>query len=296
MKFTVTTEVDPASDTRCGSCPQIRAGKDHDHCRLFDDAVLVFDSGHWRTDKCVIAGQRAELALLRASRAVTSPPADSGYLGFRVGARPIAIPAEHRADVPMCVAGCKLFSDGWDHHRDCRYAAWMRGDDLAVEPAPPALLDLRTVRMDSEHAEPDTLIANADLYDTGRNPTEHHASVEKGEKFTVERVAADHGHGPRVKVLLDGGSGVFIAAMQPAHVVPRVVKHACPRCDEGMREIIIEWDQDSVQTATRLGADGTAIVEIGSESTIYTPNAYRFVRADVPPPSEWCDGKGSVQP
>lgn len=70
MKFTVTTEVDPASDTRCGSCPQIRAGKDHDHCRLFDDAVLVFDSGHWRTDKCVIAGQRAELALLRASRAV----------------------------------------------------------------------------------------------------------------------------------------------------------------------------------------------------------------------------------
>lgn len=95
-----------------------------------------------------------------------------------------------------------------------------------------------------------------------------------------------------MKVLLDGGSGVFIAAIQPAHVVPRVVKHACPRCDEGMREIIIEWDQDSVQTATRLGADGTAIVEIGSESTIYTPNAYRFVRADVPPPSEWCDGKG----
>ena len=165
--------------------------------------------------------------------------------------------------------------------------------DEPKQPAPPALLDLRTVRMDSEHAEPDTLIANADLYDTGRNPTEHHASVKKGEKFTVERAAADHGQGPRVKVLLDGGSGVFIAAMQPAHVVPRVVKHACPRCDEGMREIIIEWDQDSVQTATRLGADGTAIVEIGSESTIYTPNAYRFVRADVPPPSEWCDGKGA---
>lgn len=167
-----------------------------------------------------------------------------------------------------------------------------------AQPAPPALLDLRTVRMDSEHAKPDTLIADADLYDTGRNPIEHHASVERGEKFTVERVAADHGHGPRVKVLLDGGSGVFIAAMQPAHIKPEqdkpagVVKHACPRCDEGMREIIIEWDQDSVQTATRLGADGTAIVEIGSESTIYTPNAYRFVRADVPPPSEWCDGKG----
>lgn len=294
MKFTVTTEVDPASDTHCGSCPQIRSGKDHDHCRLFDDAVLVFDSGYQRTDKCVIAGQRAELALLRASRAV--PPVDPAYLGFCVGARPLA---DH---VPSCEAGCKLFSDGWDHHRDCRYAAWMRGDDLAVETAMPALLDLRTVRMDSEHAEPDTLIADADLYDTGRNPTEHHASVEKGEKFTVERAAADHGQGPRVRVLLDGGSGVFIAAMQPAHVVPRVVKHACPRCDEGMREIEfikdLSWpDGFAVKAGSLLRVRDVTAGGVNLESSNHgisegPGRLYRFVRADVPPPSEWCDGKG----
>ena len=101
--------------------------------------------------------------------------------------------------------------------------------------------------------------------------------------------------GKRVWIKPNDGKKWLVTALQPA----RVVKHACPRCDEGMREIIIEWDQDSVQTATRLGADGTAIVEIGSENARFTPNAYRFVRADVPPPSEvvrrkgWGDGKRS---
>ena len=288
MKFTVTTEVDPASDTRCGSCPQIRAGKDHDHCRLFDDAVLVFDSGHWRTDKCVIAGQRAELALLRASR---EKPPTSDLLDLR--ALELGTLLELKRDVPTLSlrAGDRLrlaqltrISDSEEgtvirvHVEGAKEllrlpASHWRLPAVVIEKKVPPLLDLSTVKIGT------TCEAEADIRPDGWVPV-----VSKGSRFVV--VKPD---GKRVWIKPnDGTTKWLVTALQPA----RVVKHACPRCDEGMREIIIEWDQDSVQTATRLGADGTAIVEIGSESTIYTPNAYRFVRTDVPPPSEWCDGKG----
>lgn len=78
---------------------------------------------------------------------------------------------------------------------------------------PPALLDLRTVRLAEEHADPDWVVADADLFDVGGS----NASVEKGQRFQVERIAALYG-APRVKIHIDGNQ-VFIAAMQPAHVV-----------------------------------------------------------------------------
>lgn len=63
-------------------------------------------------------------------RHVTPPPVGQsggdGYLGFRVGPRPLHIDRDNRDDVPFCAAGCKMFSDGWDHHRDCDYVAWIR--------------------------------------------------------------------------------------------------------------------------------------------------------------------------
>ena len=138
------------------------------------------------------------------------------------------------------------------------------------QPAPPALLDLRTLP-----------VGTRVRFLADRGPW------QKGDAATT-RIQGDGVY------LLRDGSAIAAPVFPESVCMPvEVVLHACPRCDEGMREIVIEWDQDSVQTATRLGADGTAIVEIGSESTIYTPNAYRFVRADVPPPSEWCDGKGA---
>lgn len=138
------------------------------------------------------------------------------------------------------------------------------------QPAPPALLDLRTLP-----------VGTRVRFLADRGPW------QKGDAATT-RIQGDGVY------LLRDGSAIAAPVFPESVCMPvEVVLHACPRCDEGMREIVIEWDQDSVQTATRLGADGTAIVEIGSENTIYTPNAYRFVRADVPPPSEWCDGKGA---
>ena len=98
--------------------------------------------------------------------------------------------------------------------------------------------------MDSEHAESDTLIANADPYDTGQTRAEHHASVE-GEKFTVERVAGR----PRTWPARESLAGRRkLGLHRPAHIsqrrTARVVKHALsPGATRGMREII-RMDRD----------------------------------------------------
>lgn len=48
------------------------------------------------------------------------------YLGFRVGPRPLDITKEERDGIPLCAAGCHHYSDGWSHHIDCCYVAWVR--------------------------------------------------------------------------------------------------------------------------------------------------------------------------
>lgn len=67
-----------------------------------------------------------------------------------------------------------------------------------------------------DHADPDWVVADADLFDID----ESSQSVEKGQRFQVERVAAQHHGAPRVKIHV-GGNQVFIGALQPAHVEPR---------------------------------------------------------------------------
>lgn len=75
-------------------------------------------------------------------------------------------------------------------------------------------------------------------------------------------------------------------------------KHACPRCDEGMREVVIteepRWfGRETIAAGTRLRAfavyaDGFIAVDDRANLT----TLFRFVRDDIPPRSEWCDGSG----
>ena len=108
-----------------------------------------------------------------------------------------------------------------------------------AELAPPPLLDLRTVKVGTKCK------ADAALTADGKP-----AGVEGGELFTITQ--ADGFLAAEIEDRV-----CFIDPLQPAHVV----KHACPRCDEGM--------QASERTALATGLEGA-----------------------VPPPSEWCDGSG----
>ena len=104
--------------------------------------------------------------------------AHDGYLGFKVGARPIAIPPEHRDEVPMCDAGCKVFSDGWQHYRTCKYVAWMQGKDLPAEQEQaPTLLDLTKL--------PPGTVCEA-MREFGLPKATTH--VRKGDRFEVTEV------------------------------------------------------------------------------------------------------------
>lgn len=102
-------------------------------------------------------------------------------------------------------------------------ATWSRVEAMADEAegaAAPKMLDLRTVRDDSNHTNPDVVMADADLFDAGETAATKAPLIRKGETFTVEREVSDHGKGPRVKVTREGQGQCYIAALQPAHVVP----------------------------------------------------------------------------
>lgn len=74
--------------------------------------------------------------------------------------------------------------------------------------------------------------------------------------------------------------------------------HACPRCDEGMRDVEITGNvwwfrRDSINAGTCLraaavNADGAIVVDDEGHMTWQ----YRFRHPAVPPLSEWCDGSG----
>lgn len=62
--------------------------------------------------------------------------------------------------------------------------------------------------------------------------------------------------------------------------------HACPRCDEGMREVellIGRW------VGIRLVIKDNKGIALDEAADNY---GVRFTRPDVPPRSEWCDGSG----
>ena len=93
---------------------------------------------------------------------------------------------------------------------------------------------------------------------------------------------------------------VVLHAQPPGEVVEVQSQkpHACPRCDEGMREVEIThrltWPfRDTIEAGTRLRAvkvESTGYIEVDSKE--HCTRMYRFVRPDLPPQSEWCDGSG----
>lgn len=79
--------------------------------------------------------------------------------------------------------------------------------------------------------------------------------------------------------------------------------HACPRCDEGMREIEITRDLTSAsprgdykaQEGQRLRVEAVDEVDLvlpGGWCLLLCDGSYRFLHPAVPPRSEWCDGSG----
>lgn len=55
-----------------------------------------------------------------------------GYFGINFGPAPLRTYGEARGEVPHCAAGCMVFSDGWDHHMDCPYLAWIESQAVAI--------------------------------------------------------------------------------------------------------------------------------------------------------------------
>lgn len=79
--------------------------------------------------------------------------------------------------------------------------------------------------------------------------------------------------------------------------------HACPRCDEGMREVEITGDLTwssprgdyKAQEGQRLRAEAVDEVHLvlpGGWCLLLCGGSYRFLHPAVPPQSEWCDGSG----
>ena len=153
----------------------------------------------------------------------------------------------------------------------------------APQPAPPALLDLRTLPVGTACEA------------MGKIRCANGFTISPGELFTIDAQEPEKYTGPYPTRVRHSGKSTWVAENQSA----RVVKHACPRCDEGMREIEYVnrvWFSDAVRVEPGTRA---TIVEWFSARTGKTNmdrsfhvEQVRFVRADVPPPSEWCDGKG----
>ena len=148
---------------------------------------------------------------------------------------------------------------------------------------PPALLDLRTLPVGTACEA------------MGKIRCANGFTISPGELFTIDAQEPEKYTGPYPTRVRHSGKSTLVAENQSA----RVVKHACPRCDEGMREIEYVnrvWFSDAVRVEPGTRA---TIVEWFSARTGKTNmdrsfhvEQVRFVRADVPPPSGVVRRKG----
>lgn len=104
-------------------------------------------------------------------------------------------------------------------------------------------------------------------------------------------------------IATDGTCGHPNALTPECHlevVCPALAKkkpHACPRCDEGMREIeitsYVSWpDGMQVRTGQKLWASTVDANGVNFGAGYGLVSGYRFTRPAVPPRSKWCDGSG----
>lgn len=98
-----------------------------------------------------------------------------------------------------------------------------------------------------------------------------------------------------------GATRAHVEALAQQAQTPK--PHACPRCDEGMREIEITRDLTwasprgdyKAQEGQRLRVEAVDEVDLvlpGGWCLLLCGGSYRFTHPSVPPRSEWCDGSG----
>lgn len=153
------------------------------------------------------------------------------------------------------------------------------GEVVEVQSPKPAMLDLRTLPVG-------TVCEATDVLTCDGKP----AGVDAGERFTIRRIDG------YLFAETDTG-GHYIEPVQPAHVV-EPVKHACPRCMGEQRDWPIRLLTDCpAQGATGYFPAGMRFLAridcyMTARSGAMTAVASQYGFEDVPPRSEWCDGRG----